>query len=201
MASRSKVESWIQKHPLQRMASPSAGFSALIHVLGLASFAASFKHNDSYGWHFQYLTNLGLALATITFCLGLAADVTLSPALFMLKNVLAMTSLPLEVLVSAMYWGLRAIDPKLVVPEFMILDPLADFGFHVMPAFLLTLDLLLLSPPWTITILPSVGTSLSAIVMMASTATLHWLYGRINGFGDGAQPRARSGAAAAVKKA
>lgn len=34
----------------------------------------------------------------------------------------------------------------------------------------------------------------SALVMTASTATLKWLYGRVNGLGDGRAPRARPGA-------
>jgi hypothetical protein len=36
--------------------------------------------------------------------------------------------------------------------------------------------------------------AMSAIVMAASTATLKWLYGRINGYGDGQAPKARPGA-------
>lgn len=35
---------------------------------------------------------------------------------------------------------------------------------------------------------------LSAVIMTGSTATLKWLYGRVNGFGDGTAPRARPGA-------
>lgn len=34
---------------------------------------------------------------------------------------------------------------------------LLDIGFHVIPAILLTIDLLYLSPPWTISALPSMG--------------------------------------------
>lgn len=38
-------------------------------------------------------------------------------------------------------------------------DHSTDIGFHAMPAIMLTIDLLFLSPPWTITALPSVGVS------------------------------------------
>lgn len=33
----------VAKHPVQRMSSPSRGFSALVHLFGLASFIGSFK--------------------------------------------------------------------------------------------------------------------------------------------------------------
>jgi hypothetical protein len=88
---------------------------ALIH-------AHHFRSNESYGWHFQYLTIIGLMLATLTFTAGALADLTLSPRLFHIKNLLSMCSAPLECLISTLYWGLRAIDPKLVVPEELELD-------------------------------------------------------------------------------
>ena len=80
------------------------------------------RSNESYGWHFQYLTIIGLALATFTCIAGALADITLSPRLFHVKNVLSMCAAPLECLVSGLYWGLRAIDPRLVVPEELELD-------------------------------------------------------------------------------
>ncbi len=36
---------------------------------------------------------------------------------------------------------------------------LPDVGFHAMPAMMLCIDLLFLSPPWTITALPAMGVS------------------------------------------
>ena len=69
------------------------------------------------------LTTLGLSLATATFASGLLADLTLSPRLFTLKNNLAVTAAPLELLVSVLYWGLRIVtlpprpsDPRLDSP-------------------------------------------------------------------------------------
>ena len=72
-------------------------------------FASS--RNEAYGWHFQYLTIIGLALATITFIFGLLADVTLSRRLFLMKNVFSFCSAPLEVLISLLYWSLRLVRP------------------------------------------------------------------------------------------
>lgn len=146
------------RHPLQRLASPSRTVSGLVHLFGLLSFSASFTYlfmfptpiSSTYGGQFQYLTIIGLALATITFALGLVADVFLSPQLFAAKNVLSVCSAPLEVLVTILYGTLCAIDKSLVVPPELELPFIPDFGFHAMPAIMLTLDLILLSPPWAI---------------------------------------------------
>lgn len=172
-------------------------------------------------------------MAVVTFGLGLFADITLSPQAFLLKNQLAVTTAPLEILISILYWGLSVIDKKLVLPDWAVIAPLADVGFHAAPALFLLFDIFLLSPPWTITVLPSIGVSLSlalaywawveqcyrqngwypypifealkpsyraglfatsALLMVACTSTLKWLYGRMNGYGGGRAPMARPGA-------
>jgi hypothetical protein len=99
-------------------------------------------------------------LSTITFAIGLLADVSLSPRLFAVKNALTVASAPLELLISLLYWSLRAIDPKLVVPEFAPpLAPIADIGFHIVPSVAILADILFFSPPWTITVVPALGLS------------------------------------------
>ncbi|KAF4555287.1 Hypothetical protein D9617_2g052400 [Elsinoe fawcettii] len=164
----SKSDRITQRHPLQRLNSPSQGISALLHVAGLASNAFSYhwlvthpnKINDSYGWHFQYLTIVGLSLTTATFITGLLADFTLSRHLFTIKNTLSIASAPMEVLISLLYWGLRAIDPRLVIPpDLPQLPLLADMSFHLAPALLLIIDLLFFSPPYSIAALPSFALS------------------------------------------
>lgn len=155
------------RHPLQRLQSPSRGISVIIHLIGIISFSLSYKYlfdwptfiNDSYGWHLQYLTIIGLSIAMLTFIFGLLADITLSPQLFLIKNTLSLCSAPLEVLISILYWGISAIDKTLVVPPEIHIAPWADIGFHAMPSILLTIDLLFLSPPWTIHALPAMGLS------------------------------------------
>ena len=154
-------------HPLQRLPSPSRGVSAMIHLIGILSFSHSYKYlidfptiiNDSYGWHWQYLTIIGLTIAMATFAFGFLADLTLSPKLFLIKNTLSLCSAPLEVVISILYWGISAIDKSLVVPPEMHIAPYADIGFHAMPSILLTIDLLFLSPPWTIHAFPAMGLS------------------------------------------
>ena len=69
-------------------------------------------------------------------------------------------------ILSLLYWGLRAIDPKLVVPDWAPPLPFAnDLQFHALPAVVLVLDLLFFSPPWTIAVVPAVG--LSAAIAVA----------------------------------
>lgn len=170
------------RHPLQRLHSPSRGISALIHVLGLISFSLSYKYlmdfptmiNDSYGWHFQYLTIIGLTIAYATFIFGLLADITLSPKLFLIKNSLSLCSAPLEVLISVLYWGISAIDKRLLVPPEIHISTWADVGFHAMPSILLTVDLLFLSPPWTIHALPVMG--LSSVLAVSYWAWVEQCY-------------------------
>jgi len=167
-----KAHNMALRHSLQRMQSPDRGMSALFHTLGLVSFGLSYKYlfdfpsfiNESYGWHFQYLTILGLTVATLTFIVGLLADFTLSPTLFIVKNTLSLCSAPLEVLISALYWGISAIDKKLLVPPEIQIAPWADVGFHAMPSILLTIDLLFLSPPWTIRAAPAMALSLAIAI-------------------------------------
>lgn len=146
------------RHGSQRIVSPSRSFSLVLHVAGIISFLLSFRFlytwetplSNSYGGNYQFLTIIGLALSLITFCVGLLSDITLSHRLFRLKNSLAVVSAPLEILITALYWGLCAIDKSLVFPPEFQLDILPDIGFHAAPGIFLALDLLLFSPPWTI---------------------------------------------------
>lgn len=99
---------------------------------------------------FQFLTIIGLALALTSMVLGLFADFSHSRTLFRAKNIISVCATPLEVVISVLYWGISLIDKRLLFPEELALPFLPDFGFHAMPAIMLTLDLLFLSPPWTI---------------------------------------------------
>ncbi|KAJ5887631.1 FAR-17a/AIG1-like protein [Penicillium taxi] len=161
------ADTLINRHPLQRLSSPSRGLSALVHVTGLASFIWSFKYmednpnkaNQAYGGHFQFLTVIGLSLSTLTFSIALLADLTLSRRLFLFKNLLSVCSAPMEVLISILYWGLRLTDERLVIPDWAVIPLHADISFHLIPSIVMLIDLFFLSPPWTITVLPSLGLS------------------------------------------
>ncbi|CAG8079193.1 unnamed protein product [Penicillium salamii] len=195
------ADSLIHRHPLQRLPSPSRGISALVHLVGLSSFFWAFKYmhenpnqaNQAYGWHFQYLTVIGLTLSTLTFFVGLLADITLSRRLFLVKNILSICSAPLEVLISVLYWGLRSVRsryqahivhanlasrsmsdwsfPNGLSFHFMPVRSstralchyganfVLDLSFHATPSIVMLIDLLFLSPPWTITVLPALMVS------------------------------------------
>ncbi|KAI4103333.1 MAG: hypothetical protein L6R37_003894 [Teloschistes peruensis] len=154
---------------MQRLKSPALGFSSLVHFLGLSSFAASFKFNEAYGWHFQYLTIIGLLLATLSFTFGSLADITSSQRLFRLKNAFSLVATPLEVLVSILYGGLTLVDKELVIPQEFQMGLLPDIGFHALPALVLTIDFLFLSPPWTIS-------SRQALIMSTTFAFAYWFW-------------------------
>ncbi|KAL5395470.1 hypothetical protein PMIN02_004067 [Paraphaeosphaeria minitans] len=156
----------------------------MVKVVGLISFYHSFKFlvdnpniiNDSFGWHLQYLTILGLSISTTCFSIGLLADMTASQQLFTLKNYLALVAAPIEIIISMLYWGLRAIDQELVIPPDLPTPPImADLGFHLFPTLLLSLDALFLSPPWPTS---PMNPRASALSLMTSTfiAFLYWFW-------------------------
>jgi FAR-17a/AIG1-like protein len=160
---------------LQRTAYSPRSFSAIIHVAGLLFFVVSFSwipnisnplHNG-FGGSYQFLTIIALTISIITFGVGLLADIFLIEQLFTLKNILSVCATPLEVLVSILYWSLRAVDERLVVPPEHELPFIPDFGFHAIPAIMLTLDLMLLSPPWSIK-------PYSAMTLSSVLAFLYW---------------------------
>ncbi|EFQ26225.1 integral membrane protein [Colletotrichum graminicola] len=163
------------KHGLQRLESPSRSTSLVLHGAGILSFLASFTFLNGlthdiamgFGGNYQHLTNIGLALSFVTFVTALLADITLSPSLFSVKNALSTTAAPLEVLISILYWGIRSIDKRLLIPEGYELHWLPDVGFHLVPAVVLTLDLVLFSPPWTIR-------AYSAMSISMAFAFLYW---------------------------
>jgi FAR-17a/AIG1-like protein len=136
-------------------------------LIGLTSFLYSFNWllqnpnpiSSAYGWHFQYLTIIGLLMALFTFLSGLISDLTGSTLFFRVKNILSICSAPLECLISTLYWGIRAVDPSLVVPKELELPLNVDLSFHLAPAVFLLVDLLFFSPPWAIGFVPALGLS------------------------------------------
>ena len=167
-----------QQHPLQRLTSPSpSSLSLPFHLLGIASFGYNFYFlttwvnpiAQAYGWHFQFLTIIGLAASLASFACGALADLSGSRLLFRAKNTLSVAATPLEVLISVLYWGIRAIDPHLLFPDEFRLGLGVDAGFHLAPAVFLTLDLLLFSPPWTI---PAYG----AMALSTSIGFAYWYW-------------------------
>lgn len=145
-------------HPLQRFSSPSHRPSLLLHLLGTADFAYCFycltrcknPRTNGFGWHFQYITNIGLGLSTISFALGTLADVTSSSAIFKTKNTLSVLGAPLQVTVTMLYWGTVAMGRDLIIETGFKIPLLLNLGFHLAPAIFQSLDYILFSPPWTL---------------------------------------------------
>jgi hypothetical protein len=76
----------------------------------------------------------------------------------------------MEVLISILYWGLRSIDEKLVLPDWAPHPPVSvDLGMHLVPAVVLILDLLFFSPPWTIAAAP-------AMALSSAIAGIYWVW-------------------------
>ncbi|KAJ2962208.1 hypothetical protein NQZ79_g2608 [Umbelopsis isabellina] len=146
-----------------------------LHLLGCASNlwglskveAVPNPYADGFGGHYQYLTILGLTVATVSFSLCLIRDfvpgflnrthtvvgsiaVPVSgkvPNRDRSENPLY-TNLPcsiqLEGLISVLYWGMTLVDPHLLVPKDVPPIPmLIDFSLHLFPAIFLWIDFLL----------------------------------------------------------
>ncbi|EPS41731.1 hypothetical protein H072_4365 [Dactylellina haptotyla CBS 200.50] len=71
------------------------------------------------------------------------------------------------------------IDRTLVVPPEIHIDPITDLMFHCFPAVFMFLDLVLLSPPWTIKALPAFG--LSSVIAVGYWWWVNYCY-EYNGF-------------------
>lgn len=134
-------------------------FRTLVHALGVSSFSFSFyllttwdsNYSRSFGWYFQLLTVVGLALSLVTFSLGFIADFAPQDAFSEARDAVAVLAAPLEVLIAVLYWSIRLHDPALLMPEDLVIDPIPDLGFHLVPAVLLVPHLVLWSPRATIT--------------------------------------------------
>ena len=85
---------------------------------------------------------------------------TSSLPLFRLKNRFSILATPLEVLITVLYTSLVSIDKSLVIPPEFQLGFWPDVSFHFVPAFVLTIDYLLFSPPWGIRSREMLGVSM-----------------------------------------
>ncbi|KAH8676109.1 integral membrane protein [Xylariales sp. PMI_506] len=135
------------------------GISTIAHASGLVLFAASFSWlsnhttnpvHKGFGGAFQFLTFIALALSTATFSVGLLADLWSSRRLSGLKNTFSVCCAPLDILLTLFYWPLHIADKSFVMAPGHDVPFIPDFGFHAVPAIFLTLDVMFLSPSWTV---------------------------------------------------
>jgi len=143
--------------------SPATWKSLLFHLGALYALTSAFQNmkapsplgnyiTTQTGSWYQFLTVLGLCSAIITMSLAVLKDLIPSWKLLdVAKNTIGIVSVPVEGLISVLYWGLRAYDPALLVPpdpRYQIPLPL-DLSLHAVPALILWIDFLFLSPPFS----------------------------------------------------
>lgn len=181
-----------------RLAQPSPALQSIWYGIGLASCSFAFAQfhemeklagvelSRQFGGHYQFLTNISLVLTFATLLLGMTRAVSPSlPITRELKTVASAITMPIEVIVSILYWSVLAIDPDLLIPQRKVADPLnpgqfimetvrlpilTDLCMHAFPAILLSVDFLAFSPPFPIrrpnrlTSWPILATAISTIV-------------------------------------
>jgi FAR-17a/AIG1-like protein len=126
----------------------------------------------AFGSQFVFLTVLGLVASYVVQVLGIVAAVTGSRFTKSLKDGLNKLSAPLELVISILYWSIKAYDPKLLInEEIQERIPLwVDVSIHLLPSAVGSLDALFFSSRWR--------TSFVSIVSQFSVCALaywHWV--------------------------
>ncbi|KAK7467042.1 hypothetical protein VKT23_004104 [Stygiomarasmius scandens] len=141
--------------------------SVLLHSLSASIMAYGYNSlktlpidsliSTQYGGHFQFLTIQGLAIAWMTAIFGLASDIFPSVSVLKsLKRALFMIALPVEVVISSIYWPLLLVATQLILqpdnsapssspdvqPKFMRIPLSVDLALHAVPALSLLADFL-----------------------------------------------------------
>jgi len=114
---------------------------------------------------FQFLTIQGLGVAWLTMIVSLAVDIfPLNTALRDAKRALLMVSMPLETIISSIYWTLILLFPRLILmdnppasePSFSSTSPALlripltiDLALHLAPGIALVLDFFFLEKKYT----------------------------------------------------
>ncbi|OCK83550.1 hypothetical protein K432DRAFT_379409 [Lepidopterella palustris CBS 459.81] len=139
--------------------------SVQLHFIALISYAISFEHlisrpnkiNQGFGGHFQFLTNISLALSTLVSILGALVDLTRSRSAQALKSRVLFLITPIEALITLSYWSVYLYDVSLIVDSRMgpLISLYKDIGFHLLPFIFLLIDLLYFSPRYFLPPLPS----------------------------------------------
>lgn len=135
------------------------------HVLALAVFTYAFRSLDlmaaisgadieaMYGGHYQFLTILGLWLSRLGMMIALLSDlIPRNAPLKTAKSLVCVAALPVETLISLLYWTVLSINPDLLIPPRKVVHPdnpaqfiwetvrmplPIDLSMHAAPAFFL----------------------------------------------------------------
>jgi hypothetical protein len=96
--------------------------------------------NKQYGRQWSFLTVLALAVSTLTFATALAKDLFPSYRILdRIKTSLSIVIVPVEGLVSVLYWTMQFIDPSLLTPpgQIFVIPLFLDLSIHAAPALFL----------------------------------------------------------------
>ncbi|CAO3614466.1 unnamed protein product [Cunninghamella blakesleeana] len=113
-----------------------------VHVVFYNPYAA-----EAFGGHFQYLTIIGLSIATIAFAVNIIR--VFSPtALELTYDIVYHIATPLEAIISVLYWTMvLCIGPELLIPKDIEPIPLIfDLGLHLFSTIILWVDLFFFKP-------------------------------------------------------
>jgi len=138
------------------------------------------------GGRWQFLTIIGLAVAWFTIMLSLRAGISTKGRFFhAIKRVLLMVALPLSVTVTAVYWSLLLVAPKMIVmqmeptepatietPFANPIPPLVDHSIHSLPAVALLIEFFVLEYKYS---WPTVMQGGFVLVTAASAAYSLWV--------------------------
>ncbi|KAI9467979.1 MAG: FAR-17a/AIG1-like protein [Benjaminiella poitrasii] len=95
-----------------------------------------------FGGQYQYLTILGLTIATVAFALKIIRYF-IPQFSTVIYEIVTNIATPLEGLISVMYWTMILVDPHLLIPkDFPGIPLLLDCTLHLFPAVFLWIDFL-----------------------------------------------------------
>ncbi|KAF9022202.1 hypothetical protein BDZ89DRAFT_956767 [Hymenopellis radicata] len=156
----------------------------------LAAFITPLNpHGTLFGGQFggssQFLTVHGLFVAVAAMGFGILVDAFPRVTVFRsIKRFLIMVAMPLEAVVSTIYWSLISVFPSLILPKASVEDitsssqapdlfhiPLSvDLGLHALPGLALVLDFMLFEKKYSRKTVSSYALPLSILVTVLYTS-------------------------------
>lgn len=145
--------------------------------------------SKQYGWHYPALTVLGLHVAFVAMIVGLLVDFAPSfKALRTLKRALIMVAMPIEAVITSIYWTLITFFPDLIKMKVTadgapipFLPLSVDLSLHAIPGMALVADFLLLERKYSQRTVARYAIPTMVACAMAYAAWAEWC-ARINGF-------------------
>ena len=136
-----------------------------LNTLAALPLPDELKHAGQY----QFLTNIALSLSTAYAAINIYHSLTGKAST--LKEYSSATVLPLNFIVSLVYWSLRICFTNLIIADNVEkYIPLSlDLKIHLLPLLYTALDYFLLMDPWSID-------SKTAYIIVSSLAILYWAW-------------------------